>query len=100
MAIRRLANPSALRPQAALNGSGGLEREYTNESFDRLAGLYVRGHNLTRFRGSPRRIVSSVASRLLEAAGQDADPATVSDLFGGLETIRTGRGAAFGSIGV
>ena len=89
----------ALRRQHALNRSGGVEAGETHDSLNRLAGLYVRGHNLTRFRGSPGRIVSSVASRLLEVAGQGAEPATVSDLFRGLEAIRTGQGASFDPVG-
>jgi hypothetical protein len=55
-----------------------------------MAGFYVRGHNLTRFRGSPRRILWSAASSLLAATGNDPSRLSEGKLFEALEKIRLG----------
>jgi hypothetical protein len=74
--------------------AGSRSRIYDSETGSRAfdaASFRVRGHNLTRHRGSPERLVSSVARSLLAATGNDPSRLQRQRFLDGLEAIRLGE---------
>jgi hypothetical protein len=80
----------ALQPGPEKNGSAHPSSHVIRGKTFTEVRLSARGHDLTRYRGRPRKIVSGLTSALLGETGNDPHAFSMAEFLDALEQIRVG----------